>query len=278
MGKILAAAYSGPFHSQNFTGIDCTVQRIDQLLVDQGHASSRAQAQRMIKEGRVQICLPNWQRVSKPGLKLSPDTPLRVTPDESDRYVSRGALKLKAAVEQFNLEVSGVNAIDIGQSTGGFSDYLVQHGAASVLGIEVGHSQLAEKLRQEPSITCLEGYNARELSPELCQHSPSGQFNFAVMDVSFISQTLILPGLCALLSPGALLVSLVKPQFELGPESIGKGGIVRSAELYPQLEARMKGLFASLGMSVLGYIDSPIKGGDGNREFLLIARKDPPLQ
>lgn len=249
--------------------------RLDQLLVERGFVESRAQAQRVIKEGRVEAHLGDWQFVTKSSVKLNLETPIRITEDESDRYVSRGALKLKGAHQRFNLNFDGKVAIDVGQSTGGFTDYLLQHGAAAVVGIEVGHDQLAKKLREDLRVVCLEGYNARNLEPELRHHSPTGQFDFAVMDVSFISQTLILPGLVALLSPGSTLITLVKPQFELGPEHIGRGGLVKATHLYAELQERMQLLVTELGMHVEGYIPSPIKGGDGNQEFVLVANKRP---
>lgn len=247
--------------------------RLDQLLVERQLVSSRSQAQRIIKEGRVEAEIKGWQVVDKSSFKLDADTPLRIEPDESDRYVSRGALKLKAAQQHFDLDFTGSVAIDVGQSTGGFTDYLLQHGAAAVVGIEVGQDQVAQRLRDDPRVTCIEGYNARNLEPNLVERSPSGQFDLAVMDVSFISQTLILPGLCNILRSGSRLITLVKPQFELGPEHIGRGGLVRSQHLFGQLEQQMCELVVKLGMEVEGYIPSPIKGGDGNQEFLLVARK-----
>jgi len=254
------------------------MKRADQLLLDKGLCDSRTQAQRAIKEGRVSYLDLEWRTLSKPGIKLAENTELQITLAEVDQYVSRGALKLKSAVEICQIDLTDVHAIDVGQSTGGFTDFLVKHGASSVLGIEVGHDQLADKLRANPKVTCLEGYNARKLKPELKAFSPAGKFDLAVMDVSFISQTLILPGLCQLLDTGSYLVTLVKPQFELGKEHIGKGGIVKSTDLYGELEERFKTLMIELNMRVVTYIDSPIKGGDGNHEFLLVAVKDPLTQ
>ena len=254
------------------------MKRADQLLLDKGLCDSRTQAQRAIKEGRVSYLDKEWRTLNKPGIKLPDTTEITITLADVDQFVSRGALKLKGAVEICQIDLNGVHAIDVGQSTGGFTDYLLQQGAESVLGIEVGHDQLAQKLRSNPKVTCLEGYNARELEPELKALSPKGKFDLAVMDVSFISQTLILPGLCRLLDRGSHLVTLVKPQFELGKEHIGKSGIVRSTELYKELEERFKTLMTELEMRVVTYIDSPIKGGDGNQEFLLVAVKDPLTQ
>lgn len=254
------------------------MKRADQLLLDKGLCDSRTQAQRAIKEGRVSYLDKEWRTLNKPGIKLPDTTELTITLADVDQFVSRGALKLKGAVEICQIDLNGVHAIDVGQSTGGFTDYLLQQGAESVLGIEVGHGQLAQKLRSNPKVACLEGYNARELKPELKALSPTGKFDLAVMDVSFISQTLILPGLCRLLDRGSYLVTLIKPQFELGKEHIGKGGIVKSTELYKELGERFKTLMTELEMRVVTYIDSPIKGGDGNQEFLLVAVKDPLTQ
>jgi 23S rRNA (cytidine1920-2'-O)/16S rRNA (cytidine1409-2'-O)-methyltransferase len=248
------------------------MKRIDQLLVDKGHCASRAQAQRTIKEGRVSV---DGSSITKASTKVSNESIITVVFDESDQYVSRGALKLKGASETAQLDFTNLCAIDVGQSTGGFTDYLLQNGAQFVLGIEVGHDQLADVLKQDPRVVCLEGYNARNLEANLIDHSPTRHFDLAVMDVSFISQKLILPSLCALLDEGSRLITLVKPQFELGPEHIGKGGIVKSTNLYSALQQEFIMLIGKLGMRVEHYMESPIKGGDGNIEFLLIAIKDP---
>ncbi len=250
------------------------MQRIDMILVARAQASSRTHAQRLIKDGRVQIQLNNeWQTVTKPGLKLNADIELCVSPDPQDRFVSRGALKLLGALEQLQLDPTGLVAIDVGQSTGGFTDCLLQHGAAAVVGIEVGHDQLDPRLRADPRVTCLEGVNARALSTEqLLPLSRDGEgFDLAVMDVSFISQTKILPALAPLIRHAGRLISLVKPQFEVGPGGIGKGGIVRDERLYADVEADIRALCETLGLGVQHYMPSPITGGDGNREFLLIA-------
>ncbi|GGO87325.1 TlyA family rRNA (cytidine-2'-O)-methyltransferase [Marinobacterium nitratireducens] len=252
------------------------MQRLDMLLVDRGDASSRTHAQRLIKDGRVKARIgATWQAITKPGLKLAADTPLEVTPDPQDRFVSRGALKLQGALERCRIEVRDRVAIDVGQSTGGFTDCLLQAGAARVVGIEVGHDQLDARLRQDPRVLCYEGMNARELpAGELLAHCRDDLgFDLAVMDVSFISQTKILPSLAPLIRPGGLLVSLVKPQFEVGPGGIGKGGIVRDESLYAQVERDIRDCCEALGLRVRDYFPSPIKGGDGNTEFLLQAEK-----
>lgn len=249
------------------------MQRLDILLVERGLVASRARAQRLIKEGRVKVHLAYWQVAQKPGLKLPADTDIEVEEDESDRYVSRGALKLLPSLQTFAPDLTGLSALDVGQSTGGFTDCLLQQGIARVVGVEVGHDQLAPALREDPRVTCIEGYNARNLGSDVLEHNQGEAFDLAVMDVSFISQTLILAGLSNLLKPGGLLFSLVKPQFELGREHIGKNGLVRDESLYPPLRTKMEQLLSELGFTLLNYTDSPIRGGDGNREFMLVARK-----
>ena len=251
------------------------MQRADILLTEQGLAQSRTHAQRLLKGGKVSIRSgAGWQVISKPGLKLDPETEFQVETDEADRFVSRGALKLLGALQRSQLDVTGLIAIDIGQSTGGFSDCLVQSGIQKVVGIEVGHDQLAERLRLDERVLCFEGVNGRDLPAEmLLEHAHTDGFDLAVMDVSFISQTKILPSLAPLLRPGGYLISLVKPQFEVGKAGIGRGGIVRDPSLYPKVEDTIKSHCAELGLNVRDYFESPIKGGDGNREFLIIAQK-----
>jgi len=188
--------------------------------------------------------------------------------------VSRGALKLEGALRHTQLNINGFHVLDIGQSTGGFSDCAVQHGAKKVVGIEVGHDQLDPRLRNHQKIVCLEGINARHLSIEDLQgHFPENGFDLAVMDVSFISQTKILPQLSSLLTTHGHLITLVKPQFEVGKEFIGKGGIVKNKPRVDKLEQDMKAFVRALGFNVRCYIESPIKGGDGNQEFLLWATR-----
>ncbi|PIE25531.1 MAG: TlyA family rRNA (cytidine-2'-O)-methyltransferase [Neptuniibacter caesariensis] len=255
------------------------MQRADLLLVDTGLAQSRTHAQRMIKNEQVTAFFKGrWQLVSKPGIKLDINTEFRISESQLDRYVSRGAIKLQAAFAQCPLDLSDKTAIDVGQSTGGFTDYLLQHGIAQVVGIEVGHDQLAAKLRQDHRVICYEGTNARDLPQEkLLQHTQGKGFDLAVMDVSFISQTKILPSLTPLILPNGYLITLVKPQFEVGKEGIGRGGIVRDSKLYPRVKEKITQCCNTLGLTPKHYLPSPIKGGDGNQEFLLIARKETPL-
>ncbi len=246
--------------------------RIDKLLVERGLCRSRTQAQRLIEGGRVSILLPGgWTLIERPSQKVPENAEFKAEPDAEDRYVSRGGLKLEAILAASGIDVHGCVALDIGQSTGGFTDCLLQAGACKVVGVEVGHDQLADSLRGDPRVRVLEGINARDLPREpLLTEAPKG-FDLAVMDVSFISQTLILPGLTPLLRPGGALLSLVKPQFEVGPEGIGKGGLVKDASWYPKVEERIRQCCAEAGLAIRTWCDSPIKGGDGNHEFLIYA-------
>ncbi|WP_027329734.1 TlyA family RNA methyltransferase [Marinimicrobium agarilyticum] len=248
------------------------MDRLDKVLVARGLVQTRTQAQRLIDAGRVSAFVSGtWQVVRKPGQKISEDTELQAEPGEEERYASRGGLKLWGALERTGVSVADRVVLDVGQSTGGFTDCVLQAGAAKVVGVDVGRDQLNPALRQDPRVVCLEGINARDLPTEiLLKEAPEG-FERVVMDVSFISQTLILPGLPALMKPGAHLLSLVKPQFEVGRDGIGKGGIVRDERLYAEVEARICDLCGEVGLVVEAYFDSPIKGGDGNREFFVSA-------
>lgn len=252
-----------------------TMKRIDQLLVSLGHVASRTEAQNLIKAGAVQAKIDGiWRPVTKPSLKLDPEC--EITLDESQRqpFVSRAGIKLSGALERVDIQLEGAIALDVGQSTGGFTDCLLQHNVAQVVGVDVGHEQLAPSLKAHPKVVCLEGVNARELNvPHLLTYAPRG-FNLVVMDVSFISQRLILPGLPPLLKPGGHLISLVKPQFEVGKDGIGKGGIVRNGELFAQVEENVTECAQAAGLILLDYFASQIEGGDGNQEFFMVMRKN----
>lgn len=248
--------------------------RLDLLLVQRQLANSRTHAQKLINSGRVQLSDGLlWRPASKASQSLSKDTPLKVEPLPEDQYVSRAGLKLAGILDHTGLNPSGWHALDVGCSTGGFSDCLLQRGAAQLVGVDVGCDQLADSLRANPRMQLFEGVNARHLTADQLSPFADAGFDAVVMDVSFISQTLILPQLPALLKEGGHLLSLVKPQFEVGPEGIGKGGLVRDPALYQGVQDKIHTLCEHLGLSIQSYIDSPITGGDGNREFLLWAQK-----
>ena len=329
--------------------------RIDQLLVQRGLASTRSQAQRLIADGVEWRVADTWRRVAKNGDDVSTDAQLRLLNDAQARYVSRGGLKLEFALQQVGLSVDGRACLDIGQSTGGFTDCLLQHGAATVVGVDVGSAQLHPALRSDPRVLCVEKVNARALTVEdihaayessmgadgpfeadseadgedeaeddiqptalrlggadghedfdfgeadggeaeeefvhddadfdadadlgdsAAQAFAASEFSTAfdvlVADLSFISQTLVLPAAVPRLKPGGTLLTLVKPQFELQPGQVGKGGIVRDPEMYALVEARLRQCCADLGLTVTHWFDSPIAGGDGNHEFFICAKK-----
>ena len=245
--------------------------RADALLVHQGLAASRTQAQRLIATGRVFL---DGAALAKPAVELPPDAALTVINDDSDRYVSRGGLKLAGALAETALCVTDKICLDVGQSTGGFTDCLLQAGARHVVGVDVGHDQLHGKVRNDPRVTALEGINCRNLcAADLGEALPAGGFDLIVGDVSFISMTLILPQLPALLAADGDLLLLIKPQFEVGPHHIGKGGIVRDTSLYQHVEAKFREIAQNLGLTVKKWLNSPITGGDGNREFFIWLKK-----
>ena len=245
--------------------------RADALLVAQKLAPSRTAAQWLIKEGRV-----SWAGgpIAKPAMELPDDTPLTVAADPDAHYVSRGGQKLAGALSETGLEVAGKRCLDVGQSTGGFTDCLLQNGAKHVVGVDVGHDQLHPQLRVDPAVTAIEGINCRALTAaDLGNAMPADGFDLIVGDVSFISLTLILPQLPALLAAHGDLLMLVKPQFEVGPGNLGKGGIVRDPALYGEVEQKLRNSAQNLGLTVKAWLDSPITGGDGNREFFIWLNK-----
>ena len=248
--------------------------RADQLLVERGLASSRSLAQRLIAAGvRWQAHNGVWQHVSKNGDVLPNDCKLELVDDSESRYVSRGGLKLEGALQATGLQVTGLRCLDVGQSTGGFTDVLLQNGAVHVTGVDVGQGQLHAKLQQDSRVRCIEKCNARILSMELFAAEP--KFDLAVADASFISLTLLIPAVLSVLTPSGLLLLLVKPQFELQPEDIGKGGLVKEPAKYQDVETRLRDCFAQNGVEVLQWLPSPIAGGDGNREFFIYGRRAP---
>lgn len=329
--------------------------RADVFLVEAGHATTRSQAQRLIAAG-VQwrtLSLAPWTKVSKNGDEIPAGAEVQLLDASEAKYISRGGLKLEGALAAAGLNVTGLRCLDVGQSTGGFTDCLLQAGAAQVIGVDVGHDQLHDKLKNDPRVVGVEGLNARAMTPESlvegCEDALSeiieeeedndtqpvapyawmrngGQvdedyddsddakeqdiesfkseraakakaredgtapverrrkpgtediditpaFDLVTGDVSFISLTLILPQLVPLMKAGAPLLMLVKPQFELQPGQIGKGGIVRDPALYAEVEQRIRACCKEQGLKVVGWYDSAIEGGDGNREFFVHATK-----
>lgn len=242
--------------------------RLDTLLVDLGLAASRERARALILAGQV---LVDGRMVTKAGAVVRPGAAVVLrTPDHP--YVSRGGLKLARALETFQIPVAGRLALDIGASTGGFTDVLLQRGAARVVALDVGHGQLEWKLRQDPRVVVIERVNARTLSPD--QLPPEARcFDLVTIDVSFISLRLILPVVPPLLAPGGDVVALVKPQFEAGRREVGKGGVVRDPSIHARVIAEVTEAAHGLRLRRAGLIDSPIEGMEGNREFLLHLRR-----
>ena len=236
--------------------------RVDLYLVRNGYVSGRDAAKRLIAEGGVSL---DGKTVVRPSESVDETVSHSVSVSSSGGgYASRGGLKLERALDLSGLSPSGLVALDIGASGGGFTDCLLRRGAASVYALDNGHGQLAEFLRRDARVTVMEGYNARNLQREDFPVPP----RFVTMDVSFISQTLILPALARTLDPGAILVSLIKPQFEVGRAGVGRGGIVKDPALRRFACEKVISSAASLGFSFLGSTVSPIKGGDGNEEYL----------
>ena len=330
--------------------------RADVFLVDFGHAATRSQAQRLIAAGvqwRLSKGAP-WQKVAKNGDDIPAIAEVELLDAAEAKYLSRGGLKLEGALAAAGLQVAGLRCLDVGQSTGGFTDCLLQHGAAQVVGVDVGHGQVHERLRADPRVICVEGLNARTLTlgalqqecelalsevieevednetqpeapyswmrngglvdeqyddsddakdkdierfkseraakiqaraagtlpverrrrAECADVDTTPVFDMVTGDLSFISLTLVLPSLVPLLAPEGALLMLVKPQFELQPGQVGKGGIVRDPALYAVVEKRIRDCCAENGLAVQAWLDSPISGGDGNREFFVFARRD----
>ena len=239
-----------------------TRQRLDEALVARGLYPSRSRARDAVLRGTVKV---DGERAAKPSQTVGPNTVLTIE-DEAQGYVSRAALKLKHGLVQFGIVARGKNALDIGASTGGFTQVLLEEGAAHVTAIDVGHGQM--KIA-DPRVTLIEGLNARDLSTEHLDRP----IHLIVCDVSFISLKLALPAALELAEEGALLVALIKPQFEAGRDAIGKGGLVTDPEVHERVCAESTDFLRSQGWRVLGVTASPVEGGDGNREFLVSAGK-----
>ncbi len=248
--------------------------RADQLVLQRALAPSRSAAQRLIERGAVRWRAPGaaWALPRKTGEDLPEDCEIEITDDAELRYVSRGGLKLEAALARCAIDVAGKVCLDIGQGTGGFTDVLLQRGAARVVGIEVGHGQLHPKLRADSRVQCFEGVNARDVSATAFEAEiGEAKFDLVVGDVSFISLTHVLPTVARLMAANGACLLLVKPQFELQPEHIGKGGIVKQAASHAIVETRIWQACKALGFKVHAYFESTVAGGDGNREFFVWA-------
>lgn len=247
--------------------------RADQLLVQQALVPTRSAATRLIERGAVRWLGPNgWAVVHKAGLDVPEGSEIEITDDAELRFVSRGGLKLEGASKHCGIDVAGKTCLDLGQSTGGFTDALLQGGAAKVVGLDVGHGQLHPKLAADARVTSYEGINARDVAgsafaADHAEHS----FDFVTADLSFITSTHVLPTMVAYLKPGGDLLLLVKPQFELQPAQIGKGGIVRDPAHFVEVENRLWQACKAQGLTVQQYFESPIQGGNGNTEFFVWA-------
>ncbi|MFM8928755.1 MAG: TlyA family RNA methyltransferase [Betaproteobacteria bacterium] len=249
--------------------------RADLLLLEKGLAPSRSAAARLIERGAVRWrqALQPWQTTRKAGEDLPAGCELELTDDAELRWASRAGLKLEGALDALGLSPEGTTALDVGQSTGGFTDVLLARGAIRVVGVDVGHGQLSPRLRQDPRVAAHEGLNARELTKaSLGADLPHKGFDLIVGDLSFISQTLVWPALVPLLAPQGHLLMLVKPQFELQPQHIGKGGLVKPDAPVDEIEHRLRTMAQSLSLQVQAWIHSPITGGDGNREHFILMR------
>ena len=276
--------------------------RADLFLVEFGFATTRSQAQRLIGSGvqwrtvvdAAEVAAP-WRRVAKNGDDIPEAADVEVLDNTEAKYISRGGLKLEGALKATGLDLTNLRCLDVGQSTGGFTDCLLQHGATQVVGVDVGHGQLHASMRDDDRVVCLEGINARSLTAtglvaacalfysaaaEFGVENNAGEgpeinpvFDFLTGDLSFISLTLVLPAVLRLLKVDGHLLMLVKPQFELQPGQIGKGGIVREAAHFAFVEQRLRDCCAELGVDVLGWMKSSIEGGDGNSEFFIHGKK-----
>ena len=240
-------------------------ERIDKLLVERGLAESRTKAQAMVMAG---VVLVDEQRVEKPSQQIDPGSTIRIKggDDPTSRYVGRGGLKLEAALREFQIDVAGWTCLDVGASTGGFTDCLLQHGAAHVVAIDVGHNQIDWRLRNDARVEVREGVNARYLQPEDFET----KFDLAVMDVSIISATKVIPAIVPLLREGGAIVTLIKPQFEVGRGEVGGGGVVRDAAKRARVVEEVNLAARALGLAVVNVMESPLPGAEGNVEYLAL--------
>jgi 23S rRNA (cytidine1920-2'-O)/16S rRNA (cytidine1409-2'-O)-methyltransferase len=243
-------------------------ERIDKLLVERGLAESRTKAQALVMAG---VVLVNEQRVEKASENFPPQVEIRLkgADNAAARYVGRGGLKLEHALREFAVDVQGLICLDVGASTGGFTDCLLQHGARRVVAIDVGHNQLDWRIRSDERVEAREGVNARYLTAS----DFSEKFDLAVIDVSFISATKVIPAIVPLLADGGRLITLIKPQFEVGRGEVGKGGIVTDPAKHERVVEEVNRSAKDAGLVARGCIPSPIKGADGNVEFLALYEK-----
>ncbi len=239
--------------------------RLDQLIVQKGLVESREKAKAVIMSGDVMV---DGTRADKPGHSFSENCEIKIKTDTIP-YVSRGGLKLEAAIEHFDIDVDNHVMLDIGASTGGFTDCLLQNGAKKVIAVDVGYGQLHWKLRQDPRVVVIEKTNARYLEPEQINDSPDG----AVIDVSFISLKLIIPVVSKILTDNSFIIALIKPQFEAGKDQVGKGGVVRDEETRIKIINDIRKFCINLGWMSAGEIPSPILGPKGNKEFLIYLKR-----
>jgi len=239
-------------------------ERLDKLLVDRGLAESRERAQRLVMAGLV---FAGDARLDKPGARIAADAALEIR-GEDHPYVSRGGVKLAGALDALGLDVRGLTALDVGASTGGFTDCLLQRGARRVYAVDVGYGQLAWRLREDPRVVSLERTNVRTLARDAVPEP----VDLATVDASFISLRLVLPAVAALLPAGRTIVALVKPQFEVGRGRVGAGGVVRDPALHAEVLAELQRVAAGHGLSTDALLESPLTGPAGNREFFLALR------
>lgn len=238
-------------------------RRLDNYLVEEGYVESRTKAQALIMQGVVHV---DGQRVDKAGSLVKEGSVVDVN-DSSQKFVGRGGYKLEASLDHFGIDVSGLIALDVGASTGGFTDCLLQRGASKVYAVDVGYGQLDWKLRNDERVVVKEKINARYLKPE----DIGEPIDIAVIDVSFISLTMVIPPLKDILKPGGYIAALIKPQFEVGKGQVGKGGIVRDESKHQEVVEKVQSFLESTGYEIKGVIPSPILGTEGNKEFLIAA-------
>jgi 23S rRNA (cytidine1920-2'-O)/16S rRNA (cytidine1409-2'-O)-methyltransferase len=238
--------------------------RLDVEMARRGLAESRESARRLVMAGRVRV---NSRPADKPDLRVDADTPIEVIATDRE-YASRGAYKLIGALDHFHVNVEGKLALDVGASTGGFTDVLLARGAKSVIALDVGYGQIAARLRNDPRVIVLDRTNIRQVTPGALPYRPE----LVTIDVSFISLKLVLPAVLALLGIGAEIIALIKPQFEVGKGKVGKGGIVRDDNLRRETVDAILEFARKIGLEVAGVIESPIEGAEGNREFLALLR------